>query len=66
MVRKAEENAIKLSAADKKQLEDLSVDIKRGEKAIAALKELDVDVKGIEEKLQWAKSARDMLLKEFI
>ena len=65
MVKKIEEPAIKLSAADKKKLEDLSGDIEKGEKAVKALKEMDIDVKDIEEKIEWAKTARDVLLKEF-
>lgn len=66
MAKKIEEPVIKLSAGDKRKLEDLSVDIKRGEKAIEALKAMDVDVKDIEEKIEWAKTARDVLLKEFV
>ena len=65
MAKKVEAPVIKLSAADIKKLEALQVDIERGEKAIKALKELDVDVKSIEEKIEWAKKAREVLLTEF-
>jgi len=65
MPKKIEGPAIKLSAEDKKKLEALQVDIERGEKAIKALKELDIDVKSMEEKIEWAKKAREVLLTEF-
>ena len=65
MAKKPEGPVIKLSAADIKKLEALQVDIERGEKAVKALKELDIDVKGIEEKIEWAKKAREVLLTEF-
>lgn len=58
--------AIKLTAEDKKKLEALQVDIERGEKAVAALKEMGVEVKDIEEKIEWAKKARTVLLTEFV
>lgn len=57
---------IKLSPEEKKKLEVLGEDIKRGEIAVKALKELDIDVKDIEEKIEWAKKARVILLKEFV
>jgi len=56
---------IELSASDKKQLEELGVDIERGEKAITLLKQLNINVTEIEDKLTWAKKAREMLLKDF-
>ncbi|GAI90226.1 unnamed protein product, partial [marine sediment metagenome] len=42
------------------------VDIEKGKKAIEALKAMDVDVTSLEEKLTWATTARDVLLKEFV
>jgi saccharopine dehydrogenase-like NADP-dependent oxidoreductase len=66
MPKKIETPAIKLSLEDKKKLEALQVDIEKGEKAVKALKELDIDVKGIEEKIEWAKKAREVLLTEFV
>ena len=65
MAKKIETTVIKLTAADIKKLEALQVEIERGEKAIKALKELDVDVKSMEEKIEWAKKAREVLLTEF-
>lgn len=65
MAKKIEAPVIKLSAEDKKKLEALQTEIERAEKAIGALKTLDVDVKSIEEKIEWAKKAREVLLTEF-
>ena len=66
MAKKIEEPVIKLSEEDKKKLDILSVDIERGEKGIKALKELGIDVKDMEEKIEWAKTAREVLLREFV
>ena len=65
MAKKIEAPVIKLSAEDKKKLEALQIEIERAEKAVKALKELDVDVKSLEEKIEWAKKAREVLLTEF-
>lgn len=66
MVKKIEAPAIKLTLEDKKKLEALQVDIERGEKAIAALKELGIGVKELEERIEWGKKAREVLLSEFV
>jgi len=66
MPKTDKEGVIKLTPEDVKHLEALSGDLERGEKAIKAMKELDMDVKSLEEKLEWAKKAREILLKEFI
>jgi len=66
MAKKIEAPVIRLSAEDKKKLEALQTDIERSEKAVVALKELDIDVKSIEEKIEWAKKAREVLLTEFV
>jgi hypothetical protein len=66
MVKKSEAPAIKLTLEDKKKLESLQVDIERSEKAIAALKELNIDVKELEERIEWGKKAREVLLSEFV
>lgn len=65
MPKTTEAGAIKLTSEDKKKLEALQVDIVRGEKAVKALKELDVDVTTLEERIEWAKKARQVLLTEF-
>ena len=56
---------VKLTDAEKKQLESFSGDIVTGEKAIAAMKELGLDVKALEERLKWAKTAQVVLLRDF-
>ena len=66
MPKTDKEGVIKLTPEDVKHLEELSGDIDKGEKAINALKAMDVDVKSLEEKLEWAKKAREILLKEFV
>lgn len=57
---------IKLTEEDKKQLEALKGDIAKGEKAIAAMKEMGMDVTDLEGKLEWAKKAQEVLLREFV
>ena len=56
---------IKLTDEEKKQLETFSGDIEKGEKAIAAMKEMGLDVKSLEERLTWAKTAQKVLLRDF-
>jgi len=65
MVKKDIKPLVELSLDDKKRLLDLDKDIERGDKAIAALKELGINVTEIEGKLTWAKKAREVLLKDF-
>ena len=65
MAKKPEAPIIKLSAEDKKKLEAVQTEIGKAEKAVEALKALDVDTKSIEEKIEWAKKAREVLLTEF-
>uniref|UniRef100_A0A6H1ZMD7 Uncharacterized protein n=1 Tax=viral metagenome TaxID=1070528 RepID=A0A6H1ZMD7_9ZZZZ len=65
MAVKPPEPVVKLTEEDKKILKGLTRDIERSEKAIGALKELDVDVRDMEDKLAYSKKARDVLLKEF-
>jgi len=66
MPKKNNEGVIKLSDEEKKHLTALSGDIEKGLKAIEALKAMDVDVKALEERIEWAITARDVLLKEFV
>ncbi|MBA7601423.1 hypothetical protein ES703_08496 [subsurface metagenome] len=66
MPKKDVEMVIKLTDEEKKHLEVLKGDIEKGEKAISAMKEMGLDVKALEERLNWAKTARDVLLREFI
>jgi len=60
------EGVIKLTAEDKKKLQALQSDIERGEKGVAALKEMGIETKDLEEKIEWAKTAREVLLREFV
>lgn len=56
---------IKLTAEDKKKLQALQSDIERGEKGVKALKEMGIETKELEEKIGWAKKAREVLLRDF-
>jgi len=66
MPKTDKEGVIKLTKEDIAKLDELAGDIDRGSKAIKAMKEMDIDVKSLEEKLEWAKKAREVLLKEFV
>jgi len=65
MVTKNIKPVVILSPNDKKKLLELDKDIERGDKALVALKELGINVTEIEDKLSWAKKAREVLLKDF-
>jgi len=65
MAKKPEEMVIKLTDEEKGHLEALKGDIEKGKKAIAAMKAMDMDVKALEERITWAETARDVLLREF-
>lgn len=56
---------VKLPPDMKAQLQDIEGDLKRAESAIKVLKDLGMDTRAIEEKLEWAKHVRATLLKEF-
>ena len=66
MPKTDKEGVIKLTKEDITKLDELAGDIDKGAKAIQAMKEMDIDVKSLEEKLEWAKKAREILLKEFV
>ena len=63
MPKKDEEMVIKLTDDEKKHLETLKGDIEKGKKAISAMKEMGLDVKSLEERIEWAETARDVLLR---
>lgn len=65
MPAKLPEPVVKLTEEDKKILKGLTSDIERAEKAIAALKAMEVNVSDIEANIALAKKRRDVLLKEF-
>jgi len=61
-----EERAIlRLPEDTKRRLVDLEGTIKRTEEALATMKKLGMDVSVLEERLEWAKTVRETLLKEF-
>ena len=57
---------VKLSAEDKVKLISLEGDIEKADRAIALMKEMDMDTAKIEDTINWAKKARTILLKEFV
>lgn len=65
MPEKTEDGVLKLSADDKRKLIDLTEDLTQSELAIEALDGLGVDVTKMRDMLAWAKTAQDVLLKEF-
>jgi len=65
MAKRTVTPAIKLTDADKKMLTDLEGAIETSTRAVNALKEMGVDTKSLEEKLEFSVKTRDVLLKEF-
>ena len=45
------------------QMENVAVDIAKAERYLEVLKEMKVDVSELEERLEWAKNMRDVMLK---
>lgn len=56
---------VRLTPEMRSELEGSSKDIERAEHAIGVLKKLGMNTKELEDKLEWAKTAREVLLKEF-
>jgi len=52
-----------LTAEARENLDKVKGEIEASEKNLAALKELGIDVSRLEEKIAWAKQARDVILK---
>lgn len=65
MAKTDTQNLMKLPADIREKLEKLTPDIAEAESAVNALKKLGVDVRQIEDKLNWAIEVRETLLKEF-
>ena len=65
MAKQNDKPLIQLTPQMKKELEESGVAIKEAHKAIAALKSLGVDASDLEDKITWAETTRDTLLKEF-
>ena len=56
---------IKLTDDQKKRLDSAGPDIEEAERAIELLDGLGVDASDLKDKLMWAKTTRETLLKEF-
>jgi len=54
---------VTLTADAKKEIDKLGADIERAKGDMEALKELGLDVSRLEEKIAWAKKAREVVLK---
>jgi len=65
MVKKLVTPAIKVTPEVKARLEGTIEETAGIRKAIVSLKELGMDTTAIEEKLEWAEKARDILLRDF-
>lgn len=56
---------VRLTPEAKTKLTDLEDDLEQADRALALMEELDMDMTEARDKLNWAKKARDMLLREF-
>lgn len=56
---------IQLTDEQKRRLKEAEADIERAEHGISVLKELGVDTTELEGKIEWAKKAREVMLREF-
>lgn len=65
MAEKKPEPIIKLPGEMKTNLTNLESELERAEHAIGVLKKLGMETGALEEKLEWSKSVRETLLKEF-
>jgi len=65
MPEKLKPLALKISPETKARLEASIAETARIREAMEKLKELGIDTLAIEEKLNWAEKARDILLKDF-
>jgi len=65
MVEKKVDPIVTLTDEMKKRLMAEENDIARAEKSIKAMEEIGMDMTELKEKLEWSKTVRAMLLKEF-
>lgn len=65
MAEKETDNLMELPPEMKKRLQDLEKDFKISDHSIEVMKELGLDTKVLEDRLAWAKKARDIMLREF-
>ncbi len=49
-----------------KRMESANIDMDKAQKALDVMKSLDMDVRELQDKLDWAKNVRITLLKEFV
>lgn len=61
----AKNETVKLTPEMKNRLETMQDDIDKAKEALTMMKRHGMDTKALEEKLEWAKSVKDDLLKEF-
>lgn len=59
------ENPLQLPAGMKQRLDEMDKDIAQAEKGMEGLKELGLDVTDIEDKLEWTKKTRKVMLERF-
>ena len=65
MPEKKNERLIKLPPETRLRLEDLESEIAAAEKAIKTLEELGLDIRPLQDKLDWSKKVSTALLREF-
>lgn len=56
---------VRLTPDAKNKLTDLEKDIEQADIALQLMEELDMDMSEARDKLEWAKKAREMLIREF-
>lgn len=65
MTNGTDNDTFKLPAAVKTQLEAMNTQIQQAENSLNSMAKMGMDTKELADKLQWAKSMREMLLKDF-
>jgi len=63
--RRLDKPPVRLTPDAKNKLTDLSKDIEQADIALQLMEDLDMDMTEARDKLNWAKKAREMLLREF-
>lgn len=65
MAKKEVVDLMKLPPAIRSNLENMDAEIKTAKKSIGVLKKLGMDVRTLEDKLNWAEEVRSTLITEF-
>lgn len=65
MVKDKPIEPIKLPAETKRRLEEMDRELKAAESALAVMKDLGLDTKTLDDKLEWSKKVREQLLEKF-